>query len=166
MCLHQSDSWVYLHCFAHSHNVIISISHSLCLFPSLKRCSLIYPVFCIALQTCGTCLLWCAASCCCSSQCGSSSPVALHRSERSWGQAGSRSFWPCPSAGKPRDVRAKCPQRFTRVASLRLIRSVFRLLRSIGGLILDRTVSNPDFEGMAVFTPVINGEQKTSSLLK
>uniref|UniRef100_A0A096M5J2 Solute carrier family 41 member n=1 Tax=Poecilia formosa TaxID=48698 RepID=A0A096M5J2_POEFO len=28
---------------------------------------------------------------------------------------------------------------------------------SIGGLILDKTVSNPSFEGMAVFTPIING---------
>lgn len=32
-------------------------------------------------------------------------------------------------------------------------------LPSIGGLILDMTVSNPDYEGMAVFTPVINGEK-------
>ncbi|XP_067360811.1 solute carrier family 41 member 1-like isoform X3 [Channa argus] len=30
-------------------------------------------------------------------------------------------------------------------------------ISSIGGLILDNTVSNPNFEGMAVFTPVING---------
>ncbi|KAM3878041.1 solute carrier family 41 member 1-like [Diretmus argenteus] len=30
-------------------------------------------------------------------------------------------------------------------------------ISSIGGLILDKTVSDPDFEGMAVFTPVING---------
>lgn len=30
-------------------------------------------------------------------------------------------------------------------------------ISSIGGLILDRTVSNPNFAGMAVFTPVING---------
>lgn len=30
-------------------------------------------------------------------------------------------------------------------------------ISSIGGLILDRTVSDPKFEGMAVFTPVING---------
>lgn len=29
---------------------------------------------------------------------------------------------------------------------------------SFGGLILDRTVSDPNFEGMAVFTPVINGK--------
>lgn len=28
---------------------------------------------------------------------------------------------------------------------------------SIGGLILDKTVTDPKFEGMAVFTPVING---------
>lgn len=28
---------------------------------------------------------------------------------------------------------------------------------SIGGLILDKTVTDPNFEGMAVFTPVING---------
>ncbi|XP_034724407.1 solute carrier family 41 member 3-like isoform X3 [Etheostoma cragini] len=28
---------------------------------------------------------------------------------------------------------------------------------SIGGLILDKTIANPNFEGMAVFTPVING---------
>ncbi|KAI4903422.1 hypothetical protein NFI96_009149, partial [Prochilodus magdalenae] len=28
---------------------------------------------------------------------------------------------------------------------------------SVGGLILDKTVSDPNFEGMAVFTPVING---------
>ncbi|XP_069369184.1 solute carrier family 41 member 1-like isoform X2 [Paralichthys olivaceus] len=31
------------------------------------------------------------------------------------------------------------------------------IISSIGGLILDNTVSNPNFEGMAVFTPVING---------
>ncbi|KAM9814288.1 solute carrier family 41 member 3-like [Neosynchiropus ocellatus] len=30
-------------------------------------------------------------------------------------------------------------------------------ISSIGGLILDKSVSNPDYEGMAVFTPVING---------
>ncbi|XP_041837278.1 solute carrier family 41 member 3-like isoform X2 [Melanotaenia boesemani] len=30
-------------------------------------------------------------------------------------------------------------------------------ISSIGGLILDNTVSSPDFEGMAVFTPIING---------
>ncbi|XP_028680515.1 solute carrier family 41 member 1 isoform X2 [Erpetoichthys calabaricus] len=30
-------------------------------------------------------------------------------------------------------------------------------ISSIGGLILDKTVSDPDFEGIAVFTPVING---------
>ncbi|XP_066554465.1 solute carrier family 41 member 1 isoform X1 [Amia ocellicauda] len=30
-------------------------------------------------------------------------------------------------------------------------------ISSIGGLILDKTVTDPDFEGMAVFTPVING---------
>ncbi|XP_030625186.1 solute carrier family 41 member 1 isoform X3 [Chanos chanos] len=30
-------------------------------------------------------------------------------------------------------------------------------ISSFGGLILDKTVSNPNFEGMAVFTPVING---------
>lgn len=32
------------------------------------------------------------------------------------------------------------------------------LSSSIGGLILDRTVSDPNFKGMAVFTPVINGK--------
>uniref|UniRef100_A0A4W3KIK1 Solute carrier family 41 member n=1 Tax=Callorhinchus milii TaxID=7868 RepID=A0A4W3KIK1_CALMI len=30
-------------------------------------------------------------------------------------------------------------------------------ISSVGGLILDRTVTNPSFEGMAVFTPVMNG---------
>nr|XP_046240793.1 solute carrier family 41 member 1-like isoform X2 [Scatophagus argus] len=30
-------------------------------------------------------------------------------------------------------------------------------ISSIGGLILNKTVSNPNYEGMAVFTPVING---------
>ncbi|XP_073323846.1 solute carrier family 41 member 1-like isoform X2 [Pagrus major] len=30
-------------------------------------------------------------------------------------------------------------------------------ISSIGGLVLDKTVSNPSYEGMAVFTPVING---------
>ncbi|TNM89252.1 hypothetical protein fugu_005507 [Takifugu bimaculatus] len=30
-------------------------------------------------------------------------------------------------------------------------------ISSVGGLILDMTVSDPDYEGMAVFTPVING---------
>ncbi|XP_047439622.1 solute carrier family 41 member 3-like isoform X1 [Mugil cephalus] len=30
-------------------------------------------------------------------------------------------------------------------------------ISSIGGLILDKSLSNPDFEGMAMFTPVING---------
>ena len=29
---------------------------------------------------------------------------------------------------------------------------------SIGGLILDRTVSDPNFEGMAIFTPMIHGK--------
>lgn len=32
---------------------------------------------------------------------------------------------------------------------------------SVGGLILDKTVSDPNFAGMAVFTPVINGEDVT-----
>ncbi|XP_030217016.1 uncharacterized protein LOC115547173 [Gadus morhua] len=31
-------------------------------------------------------------------------------------------------------------------------------LSSIGGLILDRTVSDPNFEGMAIFTPMIHGK--------
>ncbi|GAA6096127.1 solute carrier family 41 member 1-like isoform X1 [Tachysurus ichikawai] len=31
------------------------------------------------------------------------------------------------------------------------------LISSAGGLILDKTVSDPHFEGMAVFTPIING---------
>ncbi|XP_048462622.1 solute carrier family 41 member 3 [Rhincodon typus] len=30
-------------------------------------------------------------------------------------------------------------------------------ISSVGGLILDKTVTNPNFEGVAVFTPVING---------
>ncbi|XP_044307162.1 solute carrier family 41 member 3 isoform X2 [Varanus komodoensis] len=30
-------------------------------------------------------------------------------------------------------------------------------ISSLGGLILDKTITNPNFEGMAVFTPVING---------
>lgn len=30
-------------------------------------------------------------------------------------------------------------------------------ISSLGGLILDKTMSNPNYEGMAVFTPVING---------
>ncbi|XP_043934344.1 solute carrier family 41 member 3 isoform X2 [Protopterus annectens] len=30
-------------------------------------------------------------------------------------------------------------------------------ISSVGGLILDKTVTDPNFEGMAVFTPVING---------
>lgn len=30
---------------------------------------------------------------------------------------------------------------------------------SVGGLILDKTVTNPNFAGMAVFTPVINGKE-------
>lgn len=33
------------------------------------------------------------------------------------------------------------------------------VLSSFGGLILDKTVSDPNFEGMAIFTPVINGKQ-------
>lgn len=33
---------------------------------------------------------------------------------------------------------------------------------SVGGLILDKTVSDPNFAGMAVFTPVINGEASTA----
>lgn len=36
------------------------------------------------------------------------------------------------------------------------------LFFSIGGLILKKTVSDPDFEGMAVFTTVINGKLKNS----
>lgn len=38
-----------------------------------------------------------------------------------------------------------------------LIPFVF-VISSFGGLILDKTVSDPNFEGMAVFTPVINGK--------
>ncbi|XP_061213144.1 solute carrier family 41 member 3 isoform X1 [Neopsephotus bourkii] len=34
---------------------------------------------------------------------------------------------------------------------------VAMIISSIGGLILDKTVTDPHFEGMAVFTPVING---------
>lgn len=33
---------------------------------------------------------------------------------------------------------------------------------SVGGLILDKTVTNPNFVGMAVFTPVINGKESHS----
>lgn len=36
-------------------------------------------------------------------------------------------------------------------------------LCSVGGLILDKTVSDPNFAGMAVFTPVINGEGLASA---
>ena len=36
---------------------------------------------------------------------------------------------------------------------------------SIGGLILDKTISDPNYEGMAVFTPVMNGECAGSRLL-
>lgn len=35
---------------------------------------------------------------------------------------------------------------------------IWFLSSSVGGLILDKTVTNPNFVGMAVFTPVINGE--------
>ena len=38
-----------------------------------------------------------------------------------------------------------------------LIPSVF-VTSSFGGLILDKTVKDPNFKGMAVFTPVINGK--------
>lgn len=37
-----------------------------------------------------------------------------------------------------------------------------RLLSSVGGLILDKTVTNPNFAGMAVFTPVINGREPSN----
>ncbi|XP_051271687.1 solute carrier family 41 member 1-like isoform X2 [Dicentrarchus labrax] len=36
-------------------------------------------------------------------------------------------------------------------------------ISSIGGLILDKTVSNPNYEGMAVFTPVINDVNSKSA---
>ncbi|KAI3369540.1 hypothetical protein L3Q82_007749 [Scortum barcoo] len=36
-------------------------------------------------------------------------------------------------------------------------------ISSVGGLILDKTVSNPNFEGMAVFTPVINDVNSKSA---
>ncbi|KFV71171.1 Solute carrier family 41 member 1, partial [Dryobates pubescens] len=39
-------------------------------------------------------------------------------------------------------------------------------ISSVGGLILDRTVSDPNFAGMAVFTPVINGEFLSPLLLQ
>lgn len=32
---------------------------------------------------------------------------------------------------------------------------------SAGGLILDNTVNDPQFEGMAVFTPIINGKSNS-----
>lgn len=35
------------------------------------------------------------------------------------------------------------------------------VISSVGGLILDKTVSDPNFKGMAVFTPVINGKTLT-----
>ncbi|XP_045911804.1 solute carrier family 41 member 1-like isoform X3 [Micropterus dolomieu] len=38
-------------------------------------------------------------------------------------------------------------------------------ISSFGGLILDKTVSDPNFEGMAVFTPVINGVNSKSALV-
>lgn len=36
---------------------------------------------------------------------------------------------------------------------------ISHLCFSVGGLILDKTVTNPNFAGMAVFTPVINGKE-------
>lgn len=36
---------------------------------------------------------------------------------------------------------------------------ISHLCSSVGGLILDKTVTNPNFAGMAVFTPVINGKE-------
>lgn len=40
---------------------------------------------------------------------------------------------------------------------------LFLTISSFGGLILDKTVSHPKFEGMAVFTPVINGKLNDAS---
>lgn len=42
---------------------------------------------------------------------------------------------------------------------------VWVLSSSVGGLILDKTVTNPNFVGMAVFTPVINGKTRSSGAL-
>lgn len=39
----------------------------------------------------------------------------------------------------------------------------FFAIFSVGGLILDKTVSHPKFEGMAVFTPLINGKLNDAS---
>lgn len=46
--------------------------------------------------------------------------------------------------------------------SLSVFAFVFTI-SSFGGLILDKTVSHPKFEGMAVFTPVINGKLNDAS---
>ncbi|KAK1796514.1 hypothetical protein P4O66_009554 [Electrophorus voltai] len=42
---------------------------------------------------------------------------------------------------------------------------VAMLISSTGGLILDKTVSEPGSEGMAVFTPIINGMRRRESLV-
>ncbi|KAG7243019.1 hypothetical protein INR49_016785 [Caranx melampygus] len=72
-----------------------------------------------------------------SASCGVLSPVAPPPS------VGHYCLWLCTGQRSPE----------VRLAAVILAMSI----SSIGGLILDRTVSNPDFEGMAVFTPVING---------
>ena len=45
-----------------------------------------------------------------------------------------------------------------------LISGCIFLSSSVGGLILDKTVTNPNFVGMAVFTPVINGTESHRKL--
>jgi len=39
------------------------------------------------------------------------------------------------------------------------------LISSLGGLILDRTVTDPLLEGVVLYTPVINGGSNTTHLL-
>lgn len=45
------------------------------------------------------------------------------------------------------------------IAAFCIFSAFFKIsLCSVGGLILGKTVSDPNFAGMAVFTPVINGK--------
>lgn len=111
------------------------------------------------------CRLWCVASSCVWLRCGWSSlpniPPAVSCSTR----AGSPLSLPCSSAGVihtythlthlATDSHTHWKSMWIFICPSNTITCCFF---SIGGLILDKTVSDPNLAGIVVYTPVINGE--------
>lgn len=76
-----------------------------------------------------------------------------------WAVKGVHGEQPSPGNGKDAVTHVSVLFSQCRICPVkRLIQPHFlSFFNSIGGLILDKTVTDPNFEGMAVFTPVING---------